>query len=402
MDFKRTTPGLLARHRQLSPTAAVRVSPLCLGTMTFGDAQAERYGKLDNGKDTAFEILDHFYSQGGNFIDTANFYRHGESEAWLGDWLDARQNRDDIVLATKYTGAYMAHDGSRVQTNYGGNGVKSMKLSLDHSLKAMRTGYIDLFYVHWWDFTTSIVEVMHALNDLVAAGKVLYLGISDSPAWVVSKANQYARDHGLRQFSVYQGMWSAGFRDFERDIIPMCRDEGMGLCPYGTLGQGRFQTEAAYKKREESGDGRKSMPLSEHDKSISRHLEAIGNRKETNLHAIALAYCMQKAPFVFPIVGCRSVHHLQNSIDALAVRLDDEDVAEVDDGYAFRHGFPHEFLSGSLYGGDKSMPAQGPSDVYLTRLLGSFDWVEPVKPIRAARSPSVTQTGKDIASSRSS
>lgn len=85
---------------------------------------------------------------------------------------------------------------------------------------------------------------MLGLNDLVSSGKILYLGISDAPAWVVAKANQYARDHGLRQFSVYQGMWNAGMRDFERDIIPMCKDEGMGLCPYGTLGQGRFQTEA--------------------------------------------------------------------------------------------------------------------------------------------------------------
>ena len=116
-----------------------------------------------------------------------------------------------------------------------------MKLSVEASLKRLQTTYIDFFYVHGWDYSTGIPELMHSLNDLVVSGNVLYLGISDPPAWVVSKANEYARRTGLRQFSVYQGMWNAGMRDFERDIIPMCRDEGMGLCPYGALEQGRFQ-----------------------------------------------------------------------------------------------------------------------------------------------------------------
>ncbi|KAF9367417.1 hypothetical protein BGX21_007432, partial [Mortierella sp. AD011] len=143
---------------------------------------------------------------------------------------------------------------------------------------------------------------MHSLNDLVSAGKILYLGISDAPAWVVSKANQYARDHGLRQFVVYQGFWNASVRDFERDIIPMCRDEGMGLCPYGTLGQGRFQTEAAFKEREENNPGRKSRPADENDRKVSKILEKLANTKGTQITSIALAYVMHKTPYVFPIV----------------------------------------------------------------------------------------------------
>lgn len=379
------TPRLL-RHRQLAPTASVRVSPLCLGAMTFGEAQNERYGKLEHGKKTAFEILDTFYSQGGNFIDTANVYRHGESEQWLGEWMTERGNRDEIVLATKYTTTYRTSDDNNILSNFGGNGMKSMKLSLENSLKTLQTSYIDLFYVHWWDFTTTIPELMHALNDFVASGKILYLGISDTPAWVVAKANQYARDHGLRQFTVYQGMWNCGMRDFERDIIPMCRDEGMGLCPYGTIGQGRFQTEAAYKEREQTKEGRNLIPLSEHDKSVSRHLETIAKKKNTNLHAIALAYCLQKTPYVFPIVGGRKVEHIQGSIDALSISLDDDDLTEIEEGYDFRHGFPHDFLQGSLFDSNsKSYPAQHPKDVRLTKGAGEFDWVESPRPIRPAK-----------------
>lgn len=139
--------------------------------------------------------------------------------------MKERKNRDQIVLATKFTTAYRAGYGdSEIIINSTGNGTKSLHLSLEASLKKLQTSYIDLLYVHWWDFTCSIPELMQSLNVMVAQGKVLYLGISDTPAWIVSKANEYARQNGLRQFSVYQGRWSAEHRDFERDIIPMARD----------------------------------------------------------------------------------------------------------------------------------------------------------------------------------
>ncbi|PGH13979.1 hypothetical protein AJ80_06119 [Polytolypa hystricis UAMH7299] len=212
-------PPLLSRYRQLAPAASVRVSPLCLGTMTFGTALKEWYGECS--KETAFEILDYFVSQGGNFIDTANAYQHEQSEMWLGEWLSSRNNRDQMVIATKYTTGYQSHMKDRIQANYGGNGTKSMHLSVEASLHKLQTTYIDLLYVHWWDYTISIPELMHSLNNLVVSSKVLYLSVSDTPAWVVAKANQYARDHGLRQFAVYQGMWNAGMRDFEREILPV-------------------------------------------------------------------------------------------------------------------------------------------------------------------------------------
>lgn len=369
----------LARHRQLAPSASVRVSPLCLGAMTFGDNQRDRYGECS--KEDAFSILDHFYSQGGNFIDTANGYQHGQSEEWLGEWMTSRGNRDDLVLATKYTTGYKLNQSDRLQSNYGGNGTKSMKLSVEASLKKLQTTYIDVLYLHWWDYSTSIEEVMQSLNDLVVSGKVHYLGVSDTPAWVVAKANQYARMAGLRQFVVYQGMWNAAMRDFERDIIPMCHNEGMGLAPYGVLNQGRFQTEEGFKARENHNPGRKFVKISERDKKVSKVLEDVSGKKKVKLLDVALAYVRQKSPYVFPIVGARKLEHIQDSIAALHVSLTDKEIEDIDASHDFDPGFPHTFLSGTLFNDEVPRGASAPGDVWLTKMLGSFDWVEKPKPI---------------------
>ncbi|KAF8861038.1 voltage-gated shaker-like K+ channel, subunit [Acephala macrosclerotiorum] len=372
--------SLLHKHRQLAPTAAVYVSPLCLGTMGFGDAWAARMGTCP--KPQTFAILDHFIAQGGNFIDTANAYQNEESETWLGEWMSIRGNRDEIVLATKYTGAFQAYKREKIQSNYGGNGSKSLKLSLEASLRKLQTSYVDIFYVHWFDFSTSIPELMLALNDLITSGKALYLGISDSPSWVVAKANQYARDHGLRQFSVYQGLWSAGIRDFEREIVPMCRDEGMGILAYGTLGQGKFQTVAAFTEREKDNPGRKIKPVSEHDRAVSKVLEGIAKSKSTSITSAAMSYIMHKAPYVFPLIGGRKIEHLEANIEALGLRLSEENMKAIDGAYHFEHGFPTEFLSSNHFAeGEPSKMAQGPGDVWLTKMLGDIQFVELTKAI---------------------
>ncbi|KAL4985925.1 NADP-dependent oxidoreductase domain-containing protein [Aspergillus falconensis] len=369
----------LDRHRQLAPSAAVRVSPLCLGAMNFGDAWKDWLGECP--KETAFEILDYFVSQGGNFIDTASNYQNEESEKWIGEWITKRQNRDELVLATKFSSSYKSHENGRLQSNYGGNSAKSMRVSLDSSLQKLQTSYIDLFYLHWWDYSVSIPELMHSLNDLVVTGKVIYLGISDSPAWVVTKANQYARDHGLRQFSVYQGLWNASIRDFEREILPMCQDENMGVIPWGTLGQGQFHTEAGYKEREQNNPGRKGRPASDVEKRVSKTLETIAVSKKTDLTSVALAYVRHKAPYVFPIVGGRKVEHLRRNIAALELSLSVEEMMQIEAAYDFDHGFPHTFLSGTLFDGSSPRAPNGPGDVWLTKLMGNFDWVQPGRPI---------------------
>lgn len=224
---------------------------------------------------------------------------------------------------------------------------------------------------------------MLALNDLITSGKVLYLGISDSPAWVAAKANQYARDHGLRQFSVYQGLWNAATRDLEREVVPMCRDEGMGMLAYGSLGQGMFRTEEEFKEREKENPGRKIKPVSERERAVSKVLEGIAKKKDATITAVAMQYVMHKAPYVFPLVGSRKLEHLQGSIQALGLALDEEDLKEIDGAYGFEHGFPHEFISGNHFADhEPSKMAAGPKDVWLTKMLGTIDFVEQTKPIK--------------------
>lgn len=362
---------LLGYHRQLAPTAAVRVSPLCLGAMSFGDAWEGFLGSCD--KKTSFEIMDYFKDNGGNFIDTSSNYQNEESEAWIGEWMESRGCREEMVIATKFVTGYRTYEGDKIiQSNFGGTGTKGLKHSLEASLKKLRTSFVDVLYIHWWDYTTGIPEVMHSLDDMVKAGKVLYLGISDTPAWIVSKANQYARDHGLRQFVVYQGKWSAANRDFERDIIPMCRDEGMGLAPWGALGSGHFKTE----QQRDAADGRKMRKTEENEYKISEVLERIAARKNSIITGVALAYVMHKTPYVFPICGGRKVEHLKGNIDALKISLTQDDINEIEDAIPFDWGFPANFALFKTQRGEI-----GPGDLFLVNAMGRFDFVEKTRAI---------------------
>ncbi|RYP48919.1 hypothetical protein DL768_005281 [Monosporascus sp. mg162] len=359
----------LARYRVLSPTASLRVSPLCLGAMNFGEAWKDYMGACD--QKTTESILDFYYGQGGNFIDTANNYQAEESEAWIGEWMRKRGNRDQMVIATKFSTNFRAgHGDTEIMVNFTGNGTKSMHTSVNASLKKLQTDYIDLLYVHWWDFSTSIPELMQSLNNLVVSGKVLHLGVSDTPAWVVSKANEYARSHGMRTFSVYQGRWSAASRDFEREIIPMARAEGMALAPWGALGGGKFKTE---EQRRNVQAGRSAEPT-EAEVRVSRALEAVAKRKNTLITSVAQAYVMHKAPYVFPIVGGRTVEHLRANIEALTLALSDDDIREIEAANPFDLGFPNSFLWG------ESAPDH-PGKVWLLNMAGTFDYVPETRPI---------------------
>jgi aryl-alcohol dehydrogenase-like predicted oxidoreductase len=307
-----------------------------------------------------------------NLAIRANNYQGEESEIWIGEWMAARGNRDEMVIATKYTTAFRSQVAPKIMANFQGQHTKSLVLSVEASLKKMQTSYIDLLYIHWWDFTTSIPEVMQSLNHLVAQGKVLYLGISDTPAWIVSKANQYARDHNLRQFSVYQGKWNCAERDFERDIIPMVRDEGMALAPWGALGQGMFKSEEQRKKTE--GQGRAIKP-SEAELKLSATLETIAKRKNTLITSVAMAYVMHKAPYVFPIVGGRNIEHLKGNIEALALELSEADIDEIDGATAFDVGFPMKFIY-EFRGAQKYKTTMTGSDVGLLQSAANLDSVD--------------------------
>ncbi|CAD0025028.1 unnamed protein product, partial [Aureobasidium pullulans] len=358
--------SLLGYHRVLAPTAGIKCSPLCLGAMNFGTGWKDFMGECD--KDTSFAVLDAFFDLGGNFIDTANAYQCEESEEWLGEWMEKKKNRDQMVGH--------ARDAEPLQSNFVGNSFKSMHISVNRSLKKLRSDYIDLLYVHWWDFSTSVEEVMHGLNALITAGKVLYLGVSDTPAWVVVKANDYARAHGLRPFSVYQGKWNASYRDMEREIIPMCQDQGMALAPWGPLGQGKFKTKEA-RSKEHEGSARASQS-SEQEIAVSEALEKVADKHNATMHGVALAYVMHKTPNVFPIVGQRKVEHLKANIDALSIRLTQEDIKEIEGAAPFDPGFPHTFLFADKWDVTNNTAA----DVKLTGLAARIDAPPTQKPVQ--------------------
>ncbi|KAF8260676.1 NADP-dependent oxidoreductase domain-containing protein [Lactarius quietus] len=298
------------------------------------------------------------------------FYsQDGDSEEFIGEWVENRGVRDQLVIATKpkcislrlnlfcfghadntrslqYTANYKrGQDDITHQVNYTGNHVKSLHISVHDSLRKLRTSYIDVLYVHWWDYNTSVEEVMNSLHILVLQGKVLYLGVSDAPAWVVAKANQYARDHGKTPFAVYQGKWSVLERSFERDIIPMARYEGLALAPWGVLAGGKIRTDADEARRRESGEKGRSVfsnwERNEEERNMSLVLEEVA--KEVGVEgitAVAISYHLLKMPFVFPIIGCRKVEHLRENVKALDITLTPEQIEKIENATKFEIGFP--------------------------------------------------------------
>ncbi|KAL4751686.1 NADP-dependent oxidoreductase domain-containing protein [Aspergillus terricola var. indicus] len=270
--------------------------------MSIGEAWSDLMGSMN--KESSFKLLDAFVEAGGNFIDTSNNYQSEQSESWLGDWMASRNNRDRIVR---------------------------------DSLKKLQADWIDILYVHWWDYTTSIEELMDSLQIMVEQGKVLYLGISDAPAWVVSAANTYARAHGKTPFSVYQGRWNVMLRGFERDIIPMALHFGMALAPWDVLGGGRFQTTKALEERRKAGEELRSMlGPGEQTADEAKMSEALGK--------VAAEHGIERFPNVFPIVGGRKVEHLSDNIQALKIKLTPEQVAYLESVRPLDPGFPHDMI----------------------------------------------------------
>jgi aryl-alcohol dehydrogenase-like predicted oxidoreductase len=302
-------------------------------------------------KEQSFKLLDAFVEFGGNFIDTANNYQNEESETWIGEWMAERQNRDQLVIATKYTADYRGHAlGKAKAPNSAGNHKKSLHMSVRDSLRKLQTDYIDILYVHWWDWTTSIEEIMDSLHVLVQQGKVLYLGISDCPAWVVSAANVYATSHGKTPFSIYQGRWNVINRDFERDIIPMARHFGMALAPWDVLGAGRFFPKKALEERKSRGEGIRILlrppEQTPEEAAIGEALAKVAaeHGDDVSHTAVALAYVMSKTSNVFPIVGGRKVEHLKDNIRALTLKLTEEQIKYLESVKDFEVGFPTNFV----------------------------------------------------------
>ncbi|KAH1617484.1 aryl-alcohol dehydrogenase [Aspergillus fumigatus] len=233
-------------------------------------------------------------------------------------------------------------------------------MSVRDSLKKLQTDWIDILYLHWWDHTTSIEEIMNSLHILVEQGKVLYLGISDTPAWIVAAANAYAAAVGKTPFCIYQGRWNVMLRDFEREILPMARHFGMALAPWNILGSGKFQTREQVEERKKKGESLRSVfsgdTTENQTEAEIRMSEALANVKSEALAnvaaehgiksvtAVALAYILCKAPNVFPIVGGRKVEHLHDNIQALKIKLTEEQIKYLESVNHFDPGFPSNFL----------------------------------------------------------
>ncbi|KAI0066964.1 Aldo/keto reductase [Artomyces pyxidatus] len=368
-SFPPPPPTRLGRYRNLSPLAGLRVSPLQLGAMSIGEAW-DKYGMGSMNKESSFKLLDAFYDAGGNFIDTANNYQDETSEAIIGEWAESRKIRDQLVIATKYTTDYKrGNESVKIHANYAGNNTKSLHLSVEASLKKLRTTYIDILYVHWWDFVTPVEEVMNSLHNLVSSGKVLYLGISDTPAWVVSKANQYSKDHGKTPFVIYQGNWNVMERSFERDIIPMARSEGLALAPWGVLAGGKIRTDEEEERRRQTGEkGRQlfgpNWERTDSEKKVCKALEDVAKEVGVqSITAVAIAYLLHKTPYVFPIVGGRKVEQLRENIVALDIALTPAHIKHIEDATPFDYGFPY------------SIVGDGTTDGFIAKTVAHFDRV---------------------------
>ncbi|KAI0071466.1 aryl-alcohol dehydrogenase [Panus rudis PR-1116 ss-1] len=363
LNFPPLPKTKLGRHRQLSPSAGIHVSPIALGAMSIGDKWAP-YGMGAMDKESSFKLLDAYFDAGGNFIDTANNYQSESSEEFIGEWMEKRGNRDQLVIATKYTSDFKMGDTSIPQkTHFAGNNIKSLHLSIEASLKKLRTSYIDILYLHYWDYTTSIEEV----------------GVSDTPAYIVSKANSYARLMGKTPFVIYEGAWSILNRGLEREIIRMARDEGMAIAPYDVLASGKIRTDEEEQKRRETGEKGRTLlnrewERNEDERKVAKALEKVAAEVGAKtIQAVAIAYVMQKVPYVFPIIGGRKVEHLHANIEALEIALTPEHIKFLESILPFDLGFPYNRFGD---GGDYHI---------LSKTAGHFDkWpkAEPIRPTR--------------------
>jgi aryl-alcohol dehydrogenase-like predicted oxidoreductase len=299
---------------RLLGNSGLRVSEAALGTMTFGDAHG-----WGSEKDEARKVYDAFREAGGNFIDTANFYTNGTSESFLGEFIQGQ--RQSIVMATKYTLAAPGTD-----PNAAGNQRKNMMQSVEASLKRLRTDYIDLYWVHMWDQITPVEEVMRGLDDLVRAGKVLYVGISDAPAWWIAQANTLAHLRGWSPFIGLQIEYNLIERTVERELIPMAKALNLGLTAWSPLSNGVLT--GKYHGHGSSEPGRMSvemmkpfMPEPQRTDRIVTAIKTVSDQTGRSMAQVALAWLRNRSVPVIPIIGARKLSQLQDNLASFDLTL---------------------------------------------------------------------------------
>ena len=323
--------------------AGLRVSPLTLGAMTFG-VQGGTWG---SSREDAAAMVDLYVGKGGNFIDTADFYGMGGSEEWLGAMIAGR--RDPLVISTKYSLTTRPGD-----PNACGNHRKNMVRSVEDSLGRLGTDYIDLLYLHMWDFRTPVDEILRAFDDLVRAGKVLYIGLSDTPAWQASRMQAIAELRGWSQFCGLQISYSLTERTVEREMIPMAREMGMGVCPWSPLGGGvlsgkytRADLTAEIDYGSRKGQNVLTGRLSEHALDVAEVVAAVAHELGCTSAQVALAWTLLNPATVSPVMGVRTLAQLEDNLGALEVTLASEHVAMLDAVSAVEPVFPISIVRGA-------------------------------------------------------
>jgi len=308
--------------------SGLKVSELCLGTMTFGDDWGWGADAAESRR-----IFDAFADAGGTFVDTSNNYTDGTSETLVGEF--AERGRDRFVLATKYT---LTVD--RTDPNAGGNHRKSLVRSLDQSLRRLRTDYVDLLWLHMRDATTPIEEAVRALDDQVRLGKVLYVGISDSPAWLVAQANTLADLRGWSPFVALQLPYSVAGRDPERELLPMAAAFGLAVTPWGVLEAGLLTGKPADERRWPDEH------VSARGQAVADEVVAVACELGCAPAEVAIAWLRARPepPALVPIVGARTVAQLATNLGALDVELTQEQFDRLDTAGRPELGFPRSFL----------------------------------------------------------
>jgi len=324
--------------------SGLRVAEISLGAMTFG----EEWGwGADKGE--SLRILDLYGKAGGNFIDTADMYTNGTSEKIVGEFI--RGDRSHWVLATKYT-----LSGDDANPNGNGNHRKRMREALEASLKRLGVEYVDIYWLHAWDFFTPVEEVMRALDDLVRSGKVLYVGVSDTPAWLVSQANTVASLMGWTPFTGLQIEYSLLERTPERDLLPMARAFEMAVTPWSPLGSGvltgKYTRVKPGARPEDSKrvDAMNMFPdkLSPRSLAIAREVDRVADEIGCSSAQVALNWVRARPGVMVPIVGARTVAQLEQSLDCLKYSLSDGQLESLDSASRIELGFPHDFLKNEM------------------------------------------------------
>ena len=322
-------------YRQLGDTG-LTVSRICLGCMSYGDTAATLPGEPPRWEwvlkeDAARPFFKRALELGINFFDTANVYSLGTSEEFTGRALRDFARREEIVIATKVFWAM------RKDPNGHGLSRKAILHEIDASLTRLGTDYVDLYQIHRWDPTTPIEETMEALHDVVRAGKARYIGASSMYAWQFAKAQHVAERHGWTRFVSMQNHYNLIYREEEREMIPLCRDQGVGLIPWSPLARGKLARapEAKATKRSQTDRFGKTLygAMADADKHVLDAVDAIARKRKLPHAQIALAWLLKNDDVTAPIIGATKMEHLEAAVGAVDVELSEEEVAALEQAY---------------------------------------------------------------------